>query len=479
MPALSKGHQKLITQVFFAVVALGAIWRLGFAMQFHGRAWIDELHVVLKPAFRVAFELGSLPWGPVFPGEPREETIRSWIPPLLAGGAFKLFSLIGITNGVVVLPLLKTLVAAANCFAALFFAMRLGARAGFRSAPVLPAAVVLLTPELVHYSATLDLSSLGLPLLLAGLGFASAPRSRKQFVTAASLLGASALIRFQYAVFPLVWLAALLLRREFRQALTLALIGTGLLGFDFALNSILYGHPILPVYNYFLNNTAGGLAASYGTSPFYHGFELLWRFTTEPVFALIVFSALIAFRYYSWLAVAAMVFYAIHCVVGHKEYRFFFGTAVPLATIAAASLQKWIEERPRGARLALGAAFVVLFVSIGSWRAVKKVGWSDYDVPTRLETLAGSLPDAQGLIVYGWNGIYSGGRVTMYRRLPYIFVASRAEIGSHMGAYRADDFNYVITGSSEPAPCATDVAQKNGARLYRCTSAEIETLASH
>lgn len=467
---------KAISLIFWLLLFLGIGFRVYAALKFQTRAWIDEIWVVLNPGYKLFSGMRAAIDDPLR----NEVGIRSWIPPFLLCGYLKILSALNIRSGAIVLPAVRSAMAMLSAAGILSFCALLRRKLQLKFLPALPLLVLLFTPELVHYGAVADLAVIGTPFLLLGLTliFWAEERVEPSLLTwiGAMCLTFSALIRFQFGVFPVLVLGWLFYERRKSRALLLAVTGVAMLALDFMLHTLIYGYPILPLLNYFKAN-AMGLAASYGVTPFYFGFELLWRFMTEPVFLLTCLSAPLAFKRLRFLAVASAIFFSIHCFIGHKEYRFFYPSAVLFAGISSAVFQKWLEDRQaQSPRRAFGllACFLVAFLSVSIWRAEKKVGWHDFEYPGRLETLAGTQPDIRGLIVYGWSGIYHGGNYTFHQPLPYIFAQSRQELIQKK--LSAEDYNFVIAREGERSPCSQLILSEGGASLYRCNVDEIQRL---
>jgi hypothetical protein len=454
------------------VLVFGVLWHFYAAIVFQSRAWIDEIVALCAPAFRLLHAPHYAGIGEV--STPLEAGLRSWIPPLLLAQYLKLLSFLGINHGSAVLPIVRIKIASANALAKILFAFALSSRMKLKRAPLVALLLLLFTPEYVHYATTADLSVVAMPLLLLGLSLELWDRSpTPTFLSrgAALSLTLSALVRFQYGVFPLLLLAKYFLRREWRKTQELLTCGLFFLVASLAIDSWMYGTTTFPLWNYFRANTTG-LAAHYGTTPFYFAFELLWRWMTEPAMVVAVLTFLLSFRKLPFITVCTAIFFGLHAMIGHKEYRFFYSSAILFSGIAGVVLQKWFEDRPRE-RFAVVIIFACTFAAAAVWRGVSKVGWREYEIPSRLETYAGSLSDAKGLLVYGWNGIHNGGGYTFYRNLPYLFLPDGEPPEGLRDKPIKDNFNLVITRSDWPAPCAERVRREGDGTLYRCTRKEV------
>ncbi len=460
--------------LFFCFLFVGLVTHLYIAIAFQSRAWIDELWAVLNPAYRLLTGTGFLDpndWNPQFP-------VRTWLTPGLLFIYMKFLQVIGISNGLIVLPSVRALTSLVSFLSFICFSFFLSKKLSLKEKPWLPLLVLLFTPEFIHFSTTADLSAWGIPPLLFGLAllFFEEENTKPNLKTrlGCCLITLSALIRFQFGVFPLTCMGWLFIKKQKRKAVELCCIGTGFLFLDFLLNAKINGTLQIPILNYFLVNTAHGRASGFGVSPFYIAFEFLWRWCTEPVFLVLCLFAYFSFRRMPFLTAISLGFCLIHAFIGHKEYRFFYGPAVLLVALGSTSFQKWAERKTKFSQIIL-IGFLISFFSFSFWRGTKKVAWRDYEIPSKLETIVGTMPDIKGLVTYGWGGIYSGGNYTLYRPLPYVFAEKKEDLPK-MNLNLAQ-FNYVISPQEE-TPCQEIIQTQSGANLLRCTNEELQDLFS-
>lgn len=145
------------------------------------------------------------------------------------------------------------------------------------------------------------------------------------------LLGLSFVIRFQSGFF-LAGLALQQLIFEKRKFSDYALI---LLGFSLSiavgilLDRLFYNNWVFTPWEYFNKNILQGLAASFGTEPFYWYFSQAFEKLIPP-FSLILIGSFINLAYKKPKSVLSWTLWAFilgHCLVGHKEFRFLFPLA--------------------------------------------------------------------------------------------------------------------------------------------------------
>lgn len=480
-----KKHLSLRFLLFMTAAIAAIVIRFYYAWQFQSRIWIDELWVVQNPAFRLLTGVGdltSLDWG---------DEIRTWLPPSILFLFLKLLQILGIQKGTLVLPLVRASIGAATLsgiYALLALLFRV-----FRGKIVLATIALLFAPELIRFSASCDLSILAFPFLAWGLYFyfdLTSQTFRKRIrLLGVFFIGISVFIRMQLAS---VWLVLLYdsLREKKPKSFHLFFTGSVLAAIlDLGLNRILYQHWTIPILKYFYVNTAEHLASSFGTTPFYAAFEIMWKMLTEPVF-FISFGTVLALaalflvdrlrnktQFFKeanprTLVLAAAILVFSHVIIPHKEFRFFYIPAIFLSAVGLSVFELWVSKMKYNSVFL--ALFLILFSGTATWRAHSKVDWKVFEVPTSLETLAGAQTDIQGLIVYGWGGIHSGGAYTFYRTLPYVFSEDLRQLRQRSVDPKL--YNYLIAPQSEPRWCADVIAEKDGAALYKCGAQELVPL---
>ena len=109
-------RNKIAWICFFSLLLTGVSIRIWVSLHFQTRAWIDELTVVLNPAYKLAFGVGELKgltdW-----------TIgtRDWFAPLVLASYLKTLSLFGLQKGTTVLPLVSLTIQIFSIVGLLYF----------------------------------------------------------------------------------------------------------------------------------------------------------------------------------------------------------------------------------------------------------------------------------------------------------------------------------------------------------------------
>jgi hypothetical protein len=142
--------------------------------------------------------------------------------------------------------------------------------------------------------------------------------------------------RYQSAVLSVVVLAVAFFRPK-KERLTVgewaSLLGAGIatLGIGALFDRAGYGTWAFPAWGYLRINLMEGRAASFNPHPFWMYFAWIFQLiptTTLPLLAAAIYLAVK--RPLHWLALPTLVYFALHCVLTNKEYRFLF-PLVPLS----------------------------------------------------------------------------------------------------------------------------------------------------
>lgn len=178
-------------------------------------------------------------------------------------------------------------------------------------------------------------------ILLLGIIFSLKNTPKKQLV-GGLMLGLAFIIRFQivFIIFPFLCFNSrngkLILR------LLMGILSAYVIGFF--INWWGYGKPVFVEWNYIYQNIFLNKAQNYGVSPWWSYFIDLHKKIIPPLGIIIIISTLyywIKFRkeLITWIT---LPFFIIHCLIGHKEWRFL----IPLAPFLPIILIKILEILP-------------------------------------------------------------------------------------------------------------------------------------
>ena len=188
------------------------------------------------------------------------------------------------------------------------------------------------------------------------VGFLLAPlASRRSLWLGASLLGLSVLFRIQMGVLVIGALGVLAARRNWRGLLeSLAVLSVWGVAYG-AVDALtwsdapgaMYGGWFHSAILYLRFSLIEGGPARWGTSPPSYYAEFIFR--SMPIIAACLRIGLLAgLRYATALSVLALLFFAAHSAIPHKEFRFI----LPMLPLAVAATVTSFDALPRAPRLA-------------------------------------------------------------------------------------------------------------------------------
>ena len=168
----------------------------------------------------------------------------------------------------------------------------------------------------------------GLSFLIAVSLLIRNKRKNYNFLLIGAILGLSFLFRYQIALAVIGLLAWLLfIRKEkFINLVLIAVSGLSMVLLGFFIDSWFYGEWVFVFWNYLYVNLVEGVAASFGTRPWYHYFLWIGYYAIPPI-GLMIFLSLITVIYKKpkniiiWIVVP---FILVHSLIAHKELRFLF-----------------------------------------------------------------------------------------------------------------------------------------------------------
>ncbi|HSP18454.1 MAG TPA: hypothetical protein VLQ79_03005, partial [Myxococcaceae bacterium] len=295
-----------------------------------------------------------------------------------------------------------------------------------------------------------------LPVTL-GLAWAlPASATRRERLLGAALLGAAVLLRLQDALLCVTLAATWLVRRRWREAaevMAVLLVGACLLGL---LDRLTWGGWFHSAVAYWRYNWVQGRGALFGASPPGYYLRTLW--TAMPALAaLLLAGGVLGARRAPALAVAVVLFLAVHSAIPHKELRFILPVlpaAMALAGVGPAVAGTRVDRRiPVGLALAAavfsGARFPTLtFGELGAYDGQRDAvsAYDDFGPVNRLLLVASELPALCGLKIEATHIAWAGGYTYFHRDAPMY---------SHLGPPRASrHYDVVLTGAHAVPPQA-------------------------
>ena len=277
--------------------------------------------------------------------------IRPSVQPLLAAGFIKANGLMGISDPFNVLVLLRLATALFGLWVYINFIKTWLSREEEEQSNALliitSAMFLWFMPYLLVRFSSENLGSL---FFLWAITQYFSVKNRNQLVLFGFLLAMSFVFRFQMGI-AIAGLAAWLLIIE---RINLPKIGIIISGAALGLillvlsDCLFYSAWVFTPWKYLASNLIEGKAASFGVDPWWFYFEKLWLYLTPIGSILCVIGVFIwIYKFKKSLFLWVLVpFVAVHCLIGHKEFRFLFPIVfiVPLLIYTAFSyFFKWIQ----------------------------------------------------------------------------------------------------------------------------------------
>jgi GPI mannosyltransferase 3 len=292
--------------------------------------------------------------------------------------------------------------------------------------------------ELVYFAPRALSEPIGLALLMGAVWLLVArrdPPGQRRFMVAGLLMGLCFVARIQYAP-ALFVLATFTARTDWRRAwLPLLAGGAGALAIDACANLAAGAVPFRWMAEVVRINIVERRADVYGVMPltwYVARIGSFWTIAAVPILLL----AWIGARRYPVLLWMAVVHFACHSLIGHKEYRFVLLTTALLVILAAIGTADLLRRIPRR-RLTLAATGAAIVWSAGS--AALAVGpfrynWTlESDLAAALDH-AGRPPATCGLALYRPRDTVAAS-YALYRRATPIYAIPAGQIATHVAAY--------------------------------------------
>jgi GPI mannosyltransferase 3 len=447
------GERLLIGGGVLLIVALAVVLRLVPILFVPSMNWGDEVFQTVEPAHRVVYGYGLMTWE-------FQLGMRSWLLPGAIVGLIEVGRLVGEGPEYYLAAIAVGLgiLAAAPVVCAFLWCRRwFGLAGGFAAA-----AAMAVAPELVYFGAR-ALNEVVAAHLLAVALYLIEPgypvRDRRRLFVAGLVLGLVSLLRLQLA--PAAALVALWSGVPDWRARLPSVIAGGLAAaaIGATLDWPTLGYPLASIWRNLFYNLHLGVSAGFSVEPwfFYLLGELgVWLAGAPFVLLLIWVGA----RQMPLLLITALVVFAVHMAVPHKEYRFIYPAIVLLMLLAAIGLAQltargtqWVMGRglPRHA-----AAVVCVLMLTAGWSALAFNAWTagalgllryrDHDELLAI-AYARDLPAICGVGLYGEEAwVRYGGYSHLHRTVPLFWPKDEAAL-TEMAA----GFDTLVTDQPPPA----------------------------
>jgi len=456
------------------ILLLAALPRLGLAWLEHGLNQPDEIFQTLEAAHRWVYGYGIQAWE-------FQDGARSWLLPGLIALPWKGLVLLGITDPLVVVPLLRLPFVALAVYAAMG-ASRLARTLAGEMAGNLAALLAAFCPLalLLDFRTTTEAASAPV-VLLAVVAMAETRMAR-----AGAWLALLVFLRPMNAIVGAAAAGSLLLERRFRESLRLVLGAAPVVLAGGLLDWVTWGGPFHHLVEYVKFNWSESGANIFGVQDAWTYVSVL--VSAAPLLALFVLPAAFALvrsvRPARMPMVVALCYLVAHSALGHKEPRFLVPILPLLAALVAAGLTllvgPWLSKQvpaPRPRTLLLLAGTVSLFI-LGTLHA-RALTYADLHDPrgepqdpilfgkrdsiNRLLVEAGKRNDLCGVLILGLipNQLFSGGTTYLNRDVLLTSAAS-----PQLWLLMSQAANYAISASRVKPPGWRPVAVRDGVSLF-------------
>jgi len=406
------------------VLAASAL-RLWLALNDHSIFWPDEIYQSLEQAHRLAFGTGFIPW------EFRDGA-RSWFLPGIIALLWRVAASFGVQSSLTLVAGARACVVLASAVA-LWQSARLCARLASPRAAFVAVLVLAVLPASVVFGYRTLSESLSAPLIVLSALWLLDGSARRTCASAVCITLAT-LLRYQNALFGLVFLLWLGGDRRRRDVLLYFGSGVATLSFGGLLDWVTWGRPFQSLIAYVDFNVLLGGASTFGVEPVWYYVKALWD-GTGPALLMFGLLAVLGGRRVPGLGLAVLSSLLVHSFIPHKELRFLV-PALPLACVLVGiGAEQLLARAARYAPwcwVGLGAAALATALGLpdlsyrrmGQYldtpRGVRSVWFSDEEANLMLVS-AGQKPDLCGLGVLGLRPAFTGGYTYFHRAAPLLY----------------------------------------------------------
>lgn len=404
----------------------------------------DEIFQSTEQAHRLVYGTGLVPWEFAY-------GTRSWFLPGLLAGLMEFTRLFG-SGPAIYLPAIGMALAALGALSALcafFWGQRFYGLWG----GVLAGAFTALWIDLDYFGPRALSEVVAAHVLVIGL-YLMAPgyavSDKRRLMLAGFLLGLSAMLRIQLA--PAVALIVLWPASGWRRNLApLALGGfTAFLLFGL-LDWATWSYPWESLYRNVALNLFYDVSGFWGTEPWYAYIDLLVAYWTVPFAILVLVLAYLGTYREKRIALAALMIFAVHSLIGHKEWRFIYPAillTVISAGIGAGFLLDRLGRNSKPVLLAVPALVAMALIPVVLLKTPHyRELFSRDDAVMQASVEVSKLDNVCGIELLGVPWWWSGGYSLMHQNAPLYWLEGAQDFAAHQ-----DAFNTVIAAGEVPAP---------------------------
>ena len=418
------------------VTAAAAVLRAALAWYDHSTFWPDEIYQSLEQAHRAVFGYGLISW------EFRDGA-RNWLFPGAIAAIWKVAASLGVESSITLVLLARLAMVASSVMAIWYAAKLAAANAGARAGLI--AAVVLATfPPSVVFAYRAMSETASAPLIVLGAWFLT-QRSARGATIAGLVIATACLLRYQNGLFVLVFGAALLLQRRWREALAFSGSGALVAVLGGLLDWVTWGRPFHSLLAYVDFNLVLGGASTFGVEPFSFFLSTLWT-SVGPLLPLLVALFVVGSLAEPVLGGSVLVYVLAHSVLPHKEFRFLVPCYPVFGAVVAIGAERLLARlRSVRARNVFGVASALVttgvfalflvrmdYEDMGQYAGTERANlsvWKSEEETSLLLAAAGAQPDLCGVAVLGARAAFTGGYTYLHRDVPLIYEGELCSAG--------------------------------------------------
>nr|WP_294847070.1 hypothetical protein [uncultured Sphingomonas sp.] len=437
-------------RIFWGILLAAVIVRL-FAFNPWSSHHPDELIQYLEQAHRIVFGYGVVPWEFRY-------FIRSWLIPLMLVPPMQIGEWID-PGGQLYLVLPRLMVAAIN-FGPVIAGWYIGRRFSLQHA-IIAMVVMAFWVECVAFSVQTLSESMAVSLFLIAAAILKPDARFRNIMIAGALIAIAGIMRFQFGP-AMAAFGIMVARKDWRIWKGLLAGGLPVLVAGGLLDLAMGLWPYQWVYTNYAMNIAGGkmrMIAGPGNPLMY---AAMWVWSWQLAFLLVPFLAIVGWRRYPALMVAALVNLAFHQLVDHKEYRYIWLTVEIMLLLAALGSVDLLKSTllgrklkdPGGADATVGLA--VAWIAVSAALAITPVhrdGFRIENDPARLASKALHSPAVCGIAVPRYT-YWQFGYALLHVDKPVFLISSAGTPRTSAPGASAAGYNSMLIWSDDAPPPA-------------------------
>ena len=441
--------------LFFIIFIVSLFVRIYASITSIAQIYPDEIFQTIEPAHKLVFGRGITYWEFKYGA-------RSWFFPGILAGTYKILDLIGVKDPLSINIGIKIFLSIFSSLAVSVVYL-LFRKHGLPKKEAFLFTLPLAASYLLSYISVRTLSeSASLPFMVFAVYFASnyiENERIKDLVFAFVAAGIAFMIRFQTAAFSFGLALALFLtaKKRFRSSLIFGFGFLGMVALQGLLDIFTWGSFFKSFITYFDYNVLRGVANKHGILPWYYYLSDIVK-TFHPAtwistFLMMVIGA-VNFkknRHTILFFFPFLLFFIVHCAIGHKEPRFVFPCYFAVLVLSVEFFTKLVQKYGKNRKNAALVLAVCLLFSLDAFPHIKYARLWNHSATSVdnfygddrgiekifggvLETEAelGRIEDLKRAYLFGIPQIWTGGYAYFHKNAPISFTSNPEDVRKMM-----------------------------------------------